>query len=86
MICANGDDAAVVRQQLNRHVELTRAEEGCLHFDVEPTQDPLVWTVSERFVDQAAFDAHQKRVRSSEWGQATADIQRDYMIITVGGR
>lgn len=80
--CANGREAATVARHLPRHVELSRAETGCLHFDVEPTTDPLVWTVSESFVDQAAFDAHQARARTSEWGMATAGIRRDYTITT----
>lgn len=80
LVCGNADEAAVVRRHLDRHVELTRAEGGCLHFDVEPTDDPLVWIVAERFVDRAAFDAHQVRARASEWGRATSGIKRDYVI------
>ena len=70
----------MVRRHLPRHVELTRAEPGCLRFDVESSSDPLVWTVFEEFVDRAAFDAHQARVRSSEWGRETAGIERHYVI------
>ncbi|MFI2557699.1 putative quinol monooxygenase [Nocardia farcinica] len=55
-------------------------ERGCLRFDVESSSDPLVWTVIEEFVDRAALDAHQVRVRSSEWGNATAGIARDCVI------
>jgi quinol monooxygenase YgiN len=84
LVCANDEEEAAVLRHLPRHVELTRAEEGCLAFDVQPTSDRLVWTVSERFADQAAFEAHQARVRASEWGQATAGIVRDYVISTVG--
>ncbi|MCT2178443.1 antibiotic biosynthesis monooxygenase [Brachybacterium muris] len=61
---------------------LTRAEPGCFRFEVEPTEDPLVWTVVEQFVDRAAFDAHQARVRTSRWLEATAGIARDYVIST----
>lgn len=65
---------------LPRHIELTRAEAGCLRFDVEPTDDPLVWTVPEEFASRPAFDAHPERVQASEWGRATAGITHDYMI------
>jgi hypothetical protein len=34
-------------------------------------------------VDEAAFDAHQRRVASSDWGAATIGIERHY---TVRGR
>lgn len=80
LICADGDEAAIVRRHLDRHIELTRAEPGCLHFSVEPTPDPLVWTVSERFVDERAFESHQTRVRASDWGRATANIKREYTV------
>lgn len=64
-------------------MELARAEAGCLHVDVKPTEDPREWTVSELFVDQAACDAHQARIWTSEWGQATSGIARDRVIETV---
>lgn len=83
LVCADSDEAALVLQHLPRHIELTHAEAGCLRFDVEPTDDPLVWEVSERFVDQDAFDAHQARVRASEWGRGTSHIARDYVIEVV---
>lgn len=80
LICESAEEAEIVERHLPHHVQLTRAESGCLRFDVERTEDPLVWTVAERFVDQAAFDLHHRRVRSSEWGAATTEITRDYVI------
>lgn len=82
-ICADADEAALVRRHLPRHVELTGAEPGCLHFAVSPTADLNVWDVEELFVDQAAFDAHQARVRASTWGRETAEIARDYRVEVV---
>ena len=64
-------------RRLPEHVRLTRAEPGCLSFEVTPTDDPLAWRVEERFTDRAAFDAHQRRTRASAWGAATAAIRRD---------
>ena len=43
LICTNDEDAATVRRHLRRHIELTRAESGCLHFDVVQAEDPLIW-------------------------------------------
>lgn len=83
LVCRTADEAAVVVRELPRHIELTRAEPGCVRFVVERTDDPLVWNVSERFADQDAFDAHQERVRVSSWGLATVGIERDYVIATV---
>ncbi|MEZ5086110.1 MAG: hypothetical protein R2722_07640 [Tessaracoccus sp.] len=39
-----------------------------------------MWQVDELFVDAAAFAAHQDRVARSEWGRATAGIERRYTI------
>lgn len=80
LLCRDDADAAVVREHLARHVDLTRAEAGCLRFSVTPSEDPLVWDVDELFTDAAAFEAHQRRVRESEWGRATEGIPRDYRI------
>jgi len=78
--CADEDEAALVRAFLPEHVARTRAEPGCLSFDVDPTADALTWRVDERFIDEAAFDAHQRRVAASVWGSATAGIARAYVI------
>lgn len=80
LVCVDTNEAAIVLRHLDQHVALTCAEPGCLHFTVTPTGDPLVWTVHERFVDQAAFDLHQARAQASEWGRATAGIKRDYVV------
>ncbi|EYT51188.1 antibiotic biosynthesis monooxygenase [Brachybacterium muris] len=80
LICEDDEEVETVIRYLPRHVELTRGEAGCLHFEVVQTEDPLVWSVAERFADQSAFDAHQKRVKASGWGRATAGITRDYVI------
>jgi len=78
--CADGGQAERVRAHLDAHIALTRAEPGCLSFEVTPTDTDGVWRVSERFIDEAAFNAHQRRVVSSAWGQATAGIPRSYVI------
>jgi len=81
LICANEEQAAIVVSHLPRHIELTRAEAGCVRFDVTSTADPLVWDVAELFATEEAFRAHQERVAASEWGAATAGIERKYTIV-----
>jgi quinol monooxygenase YgiN len=80
LLCRDARDAAIVISALPEHVRLTHAEHGCVSFEVAPTGDPLVWTVEERFVDAAAFRAHQQRVADSVWGRATAGIERRYEV------
>jgi quinol monooxygenase YgiN len=70
-----------VAAALPAHLALTRAEPGCLSFNVTPcTEVAGRFLVSEAFANQAAFDAHQARTKASEWFEVTAGIPRDYKI------
>ena len=68
-----------VRAALPRHIELSRAEPGCLTFEVHETH-PGTFAVSETFTDRAAFDAHQSRTRDSDWAQITQGLPRAYSL------
>jgi len=83
LVCASPTEAMTVGQHLPLHIRLTRAEPGCERFEVKLTSHPFVFAVSERFADQAAYEAHQARVAASEWGRATAGITREYEIRVV---
>lgn len=75
------DRLAAVTAALPQHIALTRAEAGCLSFEVEPCPNNAGrFLVAEVFVNQAAFDAHQLRTRASNWAQVTAGIPRDYTV------
>lgn len=80
LVCKTAAEARIVAVHLPGHVDRTRSEPGCLAFSVTPTDDPLVWSVEEEFEDRAAFELHQQRVAESEWGLATAGIERRYTI------
>jgi len=81
LVCHTQDQADIVRDHLPLHLALTRAEPGCRSFNVTTTSNPLMWRVEERFEHAAAFESHQERVASSEWGHATAGIERRYAVI-----
>lgn len=79
-----GDRLEAVKTALPIHVALTRAERGCLAFDVVPCpRTEHRFLVSELFVDQQAFDAHQTRTKQSGWAKVTAGIPRDYSITVI---
>ena len=78
LTCA-GADAEIVRAALPEHIRLSRAEPGCIRFDVTEGA-PGVFHVSEEFTDHAAFEAHQTRTRASAWWDATQHIPRDFQI------
>jgi quinol monooxygenase YgiN len=84
LICMTEAEAQAVRAHLAEHISLTRAEAGCLSFDVAPTDDPMVWEVMEAFRNRASFDAHQTRTRSSPWFAATRGILRDFRMEELG--
>jgi len=71
----------VIQRALVEHIALTRAEAGCLAFDViQSVEDPLCFDVRERFADDKAFVTHQRRVASSAWGRLTKGLPRHYRV------
>jgi quinol monooxygenase YgiN len=79
LACPPGE-AEALRAALPAHIRLSRAEPGCLSFDVTETA-PCVFTLDESFADRAAFDAHQARTRASVWWRITAHLPRDFTVI-----
>jgi quinol monooxygenase YgiN len=74
-------DLEIVKSELVIHKSLTLKEEGCLTFTVTPDEvNPCKFNVYEEFVNQAAFDNHQARVKSSKWGEVTEGAERSYQI------
>lgn len=69
---------AAVIDALPDHIRLTRAEPGCLRFDVDIQQCQLF--VDELFVDEAALHAHQDRIRGTHWESVSAGLKRDYTV------
>ena len=74
-------DRETVNAHLPEHIGLTLAEPGCVSFEVRPDPDHADrFLVNEHFRDNAAFESHQARVKSSDWGRATAHLARKYEI------
>ena len=68
-------DLEAVEAELEDHIRPTRAEEGCLVFEVGQDQDdPYRFTVYEEFSDQTSFDHHKARLKTSKWGQVAARL------------
>lgn len=78
LICTDEQELAIVLRHLPEHIRLSRAEPGCLSFEVRQSDDPLIWLVEESFVSQEAYDAHQTRTRASAWFAASGHIRRAY--------
>lgn len=78
LICADTAQMMTALSLLPDHVELSRAEPGCLRFDIWQDDDPMIWHLAEVFTDADAFAAHQARTSESEWGRNSTAIERDF--------
>ena len=75
------DDLKDVCDALPLHCRLTKDEPGCLSFTVEQDSDEIrKFHVHEIFANRQAFDAHQKRVAESSWGQISRNVERFYTV------
>lgn len=75
------EDVIEVQDALPGHLELTRNEKGCIKFNVTQDKKQLnKYSVYEEFIDQAAFDSHQQRVKNSHWGKVSQNVERHYEI------
>lgn len=49
-------------EELLKLVELTRAEPGCIHYELFlDNEDPNFLIISEKFIDQKALDEHEQK-------------------------
>ncbi len=80
IIVADNDLEAVVAA-LDEHSRLTKQEPGCLTFQLSQNAKNINrFDVYEEFVDQAAFQHHQNRIKDSKWAQITSRVERYYQI------
>jgi quinol monooxygenase YgiN len=57
------DDVAEIQSLLSEQGRLSRAEPGCIRFEVYHSQtNPQVFLLNEHWSDQSAVDAHRKAV------------------------
>ena len=80
-IIVPAEDLAVVKEELINHKNLTDNELGCLVFEVTQSEsNPNRFDVYEEFLNKAAFEFHQQRVKNSYWGEVTVNVERHYEI------
>lgn len=66
-----------LRNELNRVLEPTRAEPGCLRIHLyESVRGPLTWYIHSEWIDAAAFDAHVKLPHTVQFVSATEGLIR----------
>lgn len=75
-------DREKIEAALPEHIRTTRAEPGCLKFNITPDKnDPNRYFVYEEFIDQAAFDYHQERSKQGEWAKVTKNMERHFSFL-----
>lgn len=75
-------DLPAIQSEIVNHKNLTLKESGCLVFEVtQAKENPCRFDVYEEFIDNAAFDMHQERVKSSLWGKVSKNVERHYEIL-----
>jgi putative acetyltransferase len=78
MRCEPHEIDAVV-SVLDTHIHLSRAEPGCLTFELwQDELDPCNFHMSEVFRSEEAFAKHQSRTQSSDWWRVTSHMPRDF--------
>ncbi|MRI35500.1 antibiotic biosynthesis monooxygenase [Endozoicomonas sp. OPT23] len=83
-IIVSNEDLPIILKELPVHIQNTKAENGCLIFMVQQQEhNPNKLTVYEEFIDMEAFELHQIRVKSSQWGRVTINVERHYHITEV---
>lgn len=84
--CRSQEEADRILPHLAEHIRLTRAEPGCLAFEVHRSAaDPACFAVSETYTDAAALAAHRARTEGTVWARVTAGIPRDYQVTELPG-
>ena len=74
-------ELAKIREALPKHIAATRAEAGCVVFNVQENETEIGrFEVYEEFTDKKAFQCHQERVRQSDWGAVTKNVIRHYTV------
>ena len=80
-IVVREEDLESVLAELPTHIALTRAEPGCISFEVTPSKHGSgQFDVAEAFTNRAAFERHQERVKTSRWGELTVNVARHYVV------
>ena len=80
-IVVTDTDLASVQDGLLEHIELTQREHGCLNFTVsQNTENKNRFSVHEKLVNRAAFEAHQRRAKDSRWSHIAANVERHHQI------
>lgn len=70
-----------LRPAIAKHVELSRAEEGNIVFQLEEnTEDPGRFDLYEEFVDTAAFEAHKQRTAQSDWAEQGKVVKKNFEV------
>ncbi len=71
------EELAEVAAALPKHRDLSRAETGCLVFEVSQDEaDPCKFNLYEQYTSAEAFDFHKNRSANSDWAGISQNVER----------
>lgn len=71
-IIANKDKIELVKVELLKLIEVTRAEEGCINYDLhQDNENPAHFTFYENWVSRELWQIHMGNTHLSEYMKAT---------------
>ena len=78
------NDLEAVTQALVVHKELTLSEPGCIVFRVSQSSlQPNRFEIYEEFTSRETLEAHQQRVKASEWCDISKNVTLHYQTTDV---
>lgn len=80
-IHAKPDQADLVRAELEKLIPLTRAEEGCVQYDLHLNQaDPAHFLFFENWATREAFEAHMQTAHIAAYLEATEGAVEQFLV------
>jgi quinol monooxygenase YgiN len=80
-IHAKPDQAELVRSELEKLIPLTRAEEGCVQYDLHlNNSDPAHFLFFENWATRDAFEAHMKTAHIAGYLEATEGAVDQFIV------
>ncbi len=80
-ITCPADKRSAIVPAMKDHIRLSRAEPGCIQFDITASPSvPDTFVVTEEFANRAAFDAHTNRTRASDWWGISQHLPRQIIV------
>jgi quinol monooxygenase YgiN len=81
LVCRSLEEADRVSELLPEHIRTTRAERGCVRYEVWRSRaDPVRYAFHGVFTNRATYGEHLARSEATLYGTCTRHIPRDFRL------